>query len=266
MRIDTSGNVGIGTSSLGYKLEVKGAQLGGTAGNSVSYMRLNGDANGNADYLDNVYLRTTTGSGWTTAEWRIRRNVDNTASQGAIGFGGDNTVIFYTNGSERMRIDSSGNTLWGTSSAPVNSGSMRAVTAAADWTFGPQRTFNTFLVQNASAVGVYVASGNTSWTGTSDKRLKNVVGNIENGLDKVLSMNPVKFTWKEDTEENPNVHLGFIAQEMQEIEPDIVETEYNGNLGITYTEIIPILTAAIQELKAIVDTQAEQIKALQGAK
>jgi len=225
MLVDASQNVGIGTSSPvnnggGYAtLTINGANSG------IFQIQANG---------------TNAGQVFSRSSSNLTINAPTAA------------ISLETGNTERMRIDSSGRVLYSTTTSPYNSGQFGTNYGTSYWTFGGQSGTGSFLVQNGSgATGVYITSGSTSWTGTSDGRLKNIIGSVENGLAKVISMNPVKYTWKES--EDTSTHLGFIAQEMEQIEPTIVQTEQNGNMGITYTEIIPVLVKAIQELKAEFD-------------
>jgi len=114
-------------------------------------------------------------------------------------------------------------------------------------------------VQNDSG-GVYLASGGTSWTSNSDERLKNITGEIQNGLSKVCTLRAAEYTWKADESGKPQV--GLIAQDVLAILPQAVQippdgaTDRDGTpamMGISYTETIPLLVAAIKELKAEVD-------------
>jgi len=129
---------------------------------------------------------------------------------------------------------------------------------------------NTALyVQNSGGGGVYLAGTGTSWTANSDSRLKNVIGTFANALDDVAQLEAVKFTWKSDESNKPCV--GLIAQSVEKVLPEAVTkntipksddtTEY---LGVTYTDVIPLLVAAIQELKAEVEAQAVEIATLKG--
>jgi len=102
--------------------------------------------------------------------------------------------------------------------------------------------------------GVNLTSGATSWTSASDARLKNVTGTYTNALSDIAQLQPVKFTWKSDTENKPQV--GVLAQSVQSVVPEAIdhirvdkedETDY---LGVRYTELIPLLIASIQELNA----------------
>lgn len=80
---------------------------------------------------------------------------------------------------------------------------------------------------------------NKAWTVYSSHKLKKDITDVESALERVLRMRPVWFRYK-DTDQPAH---GFIAEEMQEIEPDISNGE-----GIKYTEVIPLLVGAIQEL------------------
>lgn len=127
---------------------------------------------------------------------------------------------------------------------------------------------------------------------TSDANEKTNIENLKYGLNDVLKLNPVSFKWKKEqigTFEVPNnkkeTKLGFIAQELQKVLPEVVETtewkEYEENpgvlvekempiLGVSYSEIIPVVIKGIQEqneyikvLKQkinILKTQTEQLK------
>jgi hypothetical protein len=243
MRLNSSGNVGIGqTTNPGYRLLVK--QSGNTSLAAIGIASVN---SANDTYIGMGYSATSD-------TCFIQATYDTT--------GAFKPLSFSTSDTERMRIDTSGRVLYKTTSAPVNFSMFRAVGASCDFSFGPQDQAGqtSFSVWNASTVGVYLVSGNTSWTGTSDGTLKNVTSKVTDGLNKVISMNPVYYSWKES--EDNKQHIGFIAQEMEKIEPTVVEQ--NGGLyGINYTELIPVLTAAIQEQQTIINDLKARVETLE---
>ena len=126
------------------------------------------------------------------------------------------------------------------------------------------------LIPQCGSNGVYLSNGATSWAAYSDLRLKDVTGTYTNALADVAKLEPIKFTWKSDSDKKPCV--GLIAQSVEKVVPEAIdkvkksdyketgdETEY---LSVRYSELIPLLTASIQELKTIVDAQAVEIAAL----
>ena len=116
-------------------------------------------------------------------------------------------------------------------------------------------------------VGNILASGTI--TPNSDARLKKNVSILENGLDKVMALNPVKYDKKStidgDFDKNSVYEYGFLAQEVQEIMPKIVKeaNDEHGTLSLNYNAIIPVLTKAIQEQQQQITAQQTQIAALQ---
>jgi hypothetical protein len=110
----------------------------------------------------------------------------------------------------------------------------------------------------ATSGGVYLTNGATSWTANSDERLKTINSNIENATDKLSTLRTVKYSWKED--ELNREYLGLIAQDVEKVLPELVDKDEKdeiGTLGVRYTEMIPVLVKAIQELKAENDTLKE---------
>ena len=103
---------------------------------------------------------------------------------------------------------------------------------------------------------------------SSDKRLKENIKNISNPLKKLAQINGVEFDWKEFEEnKNKEIHaneghdIGVIAQEIEKILPEIVETrEKTGYKAVKYEKIVPLLIEAIKELKEEVDELKKQIK------
>jgi hypothetical protein len=114
-----------------------------------------------------------------------------------------------------------------------------------------------FQIYNPSGGGVYLGYSASSWTGVSDERLKNITGEISNGLNKVNQLRAVEFTWKRDATNESQV--GLIAQDVQKVLPQAIGEDGDGNLGVRYTEVIPLLVAAIKELKAEVDSLKQQL-------
>lgn len=90
---------------------------------------------------------------------------------------------------------------------------------------------------------------------TSDARLKSNILDLTYGLNEVLRLHPVTFTWKDS--KNSNKKIGLIAQEVQKIIPELVtEGEEAPNwLGMNYGEIVPVLIKAIQEQQLLINTQ-----------
>ena len=90
---------------------------------------------------------------------------------------------------------------------------------------------NVFNIVNQNNAGVYMVSGNNSLTSTSDVRLKKEIEPLEDATERIMKLNPCTYKWKTQTDEKR--HVGFIAQEVEEVFPELVrETTYPG--GSTY--------------------------------
>ena len=95
----------------------------------------------------------------------------------------------------------------------------------------------------------------------SDKKYKENIKPIESALDKAMQLQGVTFDWK-DSESILEIKedIGFIAQDVQEVLPELVRDNGKGNLSLRYQGITPILLEAIKELKAEIEELKKQIK------
>jgi hypothetical protein len=106
-----------------------------------------------------------------------------------------------------------------------------------------------------------VYNGGTLGTCVSDINLKNISGpfKVENALDKITRLNPVRYTLKKDPLNQPLV--GLVAQEVEQFAPEFVTKTEEGK-QIKYGELQWLQIEAIKELKKEVDAQQHQIQKL----
>lgn len=248
LRIDTSGNVGVGTASPAAKLDVAGNQ----------YIR------GSATTGAVLVLTSDASSGI---------NGCNIASSFLTG--GYGPITFTTSTVERMRIDSNGNLLVGCTAVPnvgitgqygfsvsptevVISKNTSGTTPALYMrtSAGASKTAITFYNDVNQVGSISTSTTNTAFNTASDRRLKDNIAPITNGLERVAKLKPVDYIWASSgTPDN-----GFIAQDLLEttefanrVNP-IGKAEDGSDLyGVDYMKFVSVLTAAIQELKAEFD-------------
>jgi trimeric autotransporter adhesin len=121
---------------------------------------------------------------------------------------------------------------------------------------------STYLQCMNTSGGVYLNGASaTSWTSASDERVKENLEPITNAASKVSSLRAVigNYIWDEEKVRRPFL----IAQDVQEVLPEAVTSspsnELGEELGVAYTDVIPLLVAAIKELKAEVDSLKAQL-------
>ena len=112
-----------------------------------------------------------------------------------------------------------------------------------------------------TVTGSITATGDIGAFVTSDIRLKENINIIENALDKIDSINGVYYNWTDEAiqlfpEKNKDVEVGVIAQEIQEILPEVVALRDNGYYAVKYDRIIALLIQSVKELK----TQVNELK------
>lgn len=93
----------------------------------------------------------------------------------------------------------------------------------------------------------------------SDKNLKNNIKPIENCLEKVLSLDAIEFEWNNLQSTYKGKDIGLIAQQVEKIVPEIVETRRNGFKAIKYEKLTALLVGAIKEQQAIINSIEEKI-------
>jgi hypothetical protein len=253
-RFDSSGNLGIGTSSPAQKLTL-GA---------------------------NNAFRMQTGS----------VTMDCTPTPGGIdGFVWNMSAGYYDwaqGGTSRMRLDSSGNLLVGTTSTYFNTSRFTSVTATASNAAGVFATnvsgdvgqASVFVCKydnNTTTSQIYVkflsnnqatASGQINGNGAgqaafgnwSDIRLKENIENLPSQLENICALRPVEFDYKDGS----GHQIGFIAQEIQEVYQDAVGETQEGMLTVTgWSKTEARLVKAIQEQQAIITDLKTRIEALE---
>ena len=100
--------------------------------------------------------------------------------------------------------------------------------------------------------GGTVKAGNV--TVTSDRRLKRNIHKLDYGLADLLRLKPVSYEWRPDMFNLPGTQLGFIAQDVQEILPEVVradngeESRVENELSLNVNGILPVVVASVQEL------------------
>ena len=102
-------------------------------------------------------------------------------------------------------------------------------------------------VGGSGSVYGYVNNTTGAWGNTSDARLKKNITTYTNSLETVLSLRPVKYDFTSDAD-NGQKYIGFLAQEVEGILPNVVSTDNNGFKGVSYAEFTPVLAGAIKEL------------------
>ena len=315
------GNVGIGTSTPSYLLDINGmARILRNGGDEA--LRISND-NG---YIGFFNTANSTRSGY------LQGNTTSIQLSSSLAI----PIQFLISDAEKMRISSAGNVAIGNTSASqplhvtVAAGAYNTTIAqqsnlggfvlveanssgsnsrasivlrgndliggglsvARENPTGGWQTYMTFYANNVtggagvtsiqeklriSSDGSLGANGSTTNIyNASDRRLKQNITPINYGLDAVLNMKPISFNWADGFQEieKDKTMLGFIAQDMEKVVPEVVEKfsktpiELNGeliedSLTINQKYIIPILVKAIQEMNTKLDEQNQTIQNLQ---
>lgn len=243
-------------------------------GTEASNRILKTDAAGNASWQDGA-------SGFTDDDWVFNSGATNTDPiyhQGPILFN-QNTYLaaisdFYINngltigtqigfGSTEYIIDDLNATLFSDTVSPLTDNTVSLGDASYRW--------NTLFSTNG-------------YTTTSDKRVKTAIEPIQYGINDLMNLNAVSYKWKDQINKtrlnkqaliksgeivkpaNDDVILGFIAQDLNEIIPEVVHTytwkkDENGNpikvpmetMGVSYSDLIPVLIKSIQEQQILLE-------------
>ena len=260
-RFDSSGNLGIGTSSPAYNLDI--------ARNSNKTSIQVDSGNNGIIFTDSGGTRYTIGS-----------------SIGVSAPGNYLAFNYYSGSawSERARIDSSGNLLVGKTGANDNTngfavynigaspaGALSVAASTSDNSSSGFRQYST----GAGAYRFYVGYGgtinatSTSISGISDQSLKENIRDLETGLAQVMALKPRRFDWKEETKIGEKNVAGFVAQEVEQVLPELVyDYQYSENVtkkSLKMGDILPTLVKAIQEQQTLITSLTARIAALEGA-
>ena len=273
VRIDSSGKVGVGETSPLGTVHIKTGDCGIT------------EAASNADEL---VLENNGDCGMTIASSTTATGNINFIDSGDINIGriqyqhSTNQMDFRTNDTVRMCIRSGGEVNIGSlSSNPSGASSQTRLTVRQnqgtdalflDRTSDIDSNYRDLVrfARNGTTVGQIKARNNAvQYNTTSDARLKENVEDMTGAIDRVKTLKPKRYSWIVDDLDAPNID-GFLAHEAQAVVPDAVsgtqnEVDDDGNpvyQGIDHGLLVPLLTGALKEAIAKIETLETEMTAL----
>jgi len=272
MRIDSNGDVGIGASTVNKTLHISKST---TSSDGTVYpgLQIENTSAGSGNSYANLVLH----GGNTTTQFSILVDGRSSNSDVYIRTDTDTPLLFYTNGSEKMRIAAGGGVGIGTS--PVSGYRLSILTNGSVEYQAIFRTSNTSGTQyhigidrNGTQAGHLTSNANNqvALNNGSDYRLKENISDMTDGIERVKQLQPKKFSFLS----NPDKEIvdGFLAHEVKDLVPcsvlgekDAVDKDGEPVMQtIDITALIPVLTGAIKELIAKVETLEAEVKSLKG--
>jgi len=259
-------------------------------------LKIVSDTSGEVEIQDNGTTRVTVGDNIDFHGNELILDADGDTS---ITADTDDQIDFKTGSTDRMRLTSNGRMLVGTTTEygrihsddlsfnPSNSNWLTGAAFVASGSFGGAYALldssagysmyaasagTDFYIQHHSSTtasasgGVLIDNGATSWTSASDERQKENLVEITDAITKIKSLRTVigNYTWQPDTK-----HAFLIAQDVQTVLPEAVSvinksaTTDEQRLGIRYTEVIPLLTAALKEALEKIESLEARVTTLE---
>ncbi len=292
--ISNAGNVGIGTASPGAKVDIKGntdtwggmAKIFLTDSNSNAASRNWSIGNGGSSHGNLSFYVSTTKDG--VPEAGTAAHVMSLTNAGNVGIGtaapgyklqiaGTVYAGGYTTIANQLALTGG----WSQNGAPYHAAlqiqgsypsmEFRSSTSNSVWLYhmAADGTMNWYNDPTSAQTanwgqmmilypsGALTCKGNVTAPGfpvSSDERLKKDIASMDPALASVLKLRPVTFKWKKGSE---GVHLGFIAQEVEKVFPEVVVTGADGIKAVEYGNLTAPLISAIQEQQK----EIEELKA-----
>ena len=270
------GNVGIGTTSPNQKLHINNSTA-----SSASYAKFSNAQTGTTT-ADGFDVGVNTGAEaiiWQRENANLLFATNNSekmriTSGGNVGIGtttnttiplhvnrvGSGTIIKASGIQAQIEIETStaGDAhLYMRPNSTGNNAAIFKMTAGTNynWKWQDDATTPAVFMKLQQSTGTLTVSGDVVAYGSpSDRRLKENIKPIESALDKVTKLQGVTFDWKEsDSILDIKEDIGFIAQDVQKVVPELVRKNKDGMLSMRHQGIAPILLEAIKELKAEID-------------
>ncbi|OGK13731.1 hypothetical protein A2861_03510 [Candidatus Roizmanbacteria bacterium RIFCSPHIGHO2_01_FULL_38_15] len=229
--LDTSGNLGIGTTALNNKLEVAGGTI--ISGTWVNISGLTAPSNG-------LLVQGRVGIGTTAPAANLSVVSSGNSNDFISGLNSSLTQIF------RARQDSSGDGLISLYDSSGNE-DIKLFTDSGNPSWINAGNFG-IGITDPGVYKLYVSGAEafcdqtTCWNDASDIAFKSDVRDIDYGLDEILALQPRRYTFDKTGESS----FGLIAQEVEQIIPEVVSGT-DGNKGIAYGSLTPLLIKAIQQ-------------------
>jgi len=230
MTVLKGGKVGIRTDTPAYTLDITSDNLATFSTASVLWQRLYGNSS-NQDQLRILHRRFSAGTDWTTAEIRLQKTVDVT-DMGYISFK-YNYLDFGIGNSSAMIITNGRNVGIGT----TNPG-----------------TYKLYVNGTAYSTG--------GWTSSDIRWKKNIIP-LTNVLSKIIHLNGVNYEWENNKYPEINFdsgqQIGLVAQEVENICPELVKTDDNGYKAVSYEKLSVLLVEGMKEQQQIIEKQQSEI-------
>lgn len=243
MTLTTGGNLGIGTTTPTYRLDINGSFRNNGSG---LFTVMNGaDGNMTGTNKRGIFMWNDTDSNWGIymARSGAGRALDGGSAVAGVGFN-QHAIRFRVNnaGTQGFIFENA---------ADVNLLSIRG-------SDGFTYVRGNIRIDGLGAGNVQSdANGNLSVS--SDERLKNITGKFKRGLDAIVGLNPISYKWNKISEmEMENTYTGFSAQNVQANIPEAVSTDDRGYLTLTDRPIIGALVNSVKELNQKNESLAQE--------
>ncbi len=276
MTLTAAGELLVGTTAVAQSDWLTSTPVGVFSANNNAQLRVHRPSAGDGVGAGALLFAANDGSG-------NQKDICVIRSETTAANAGGGALAFFTrpnSGSltERARITSGGVYLVGTTNTAGSAGVGIKLhpdgLVATVSTTSISDSYN-YYNETAGAYRFYVTNGgtvfatNTTISAISDQRLKENIRDLDAGLDAVMALKPRKFDWKEGKGQDKKDVRGFIAQEFEQVFPDLIDTwkdpapEGEESYKSVRQDLIPVLVKAIQEQQAMIKALEAKVAALE---